>query len=455
MKDLWKTVRLGVYVFALPLVAITAASAHQLISDSKPIETLVPDATAMIDVDNIGTLRSHTLAIDEDGAVRGRIVNIDASTKHAAGLGSLKVYFAQNGTVAYEIFTEADGSFVAENLAPGVYSFIAAGETGFAAYGVNIVEAGSGEFPNVMEAAAVSPTFSAVQNILNSHVPARVANEIVQTVNVEASSIAGANRVQLVDGDLHGNVVSIVGTRETAAGTFVHIVRNDEEIASVEVDNNGSFRIQDLDPGVYDFVAAGPSGFAAVGFEAVQDEVVGAVDSEIIETAIPESVVNVDASFADAGAAQEFIPANVPMDGGFDAGYYDPAMSLDVAMTAPNDGHILGDSVGYACDTCGGAPVSDGYISSPAEYAGQSVGCGCAAGGACGGASNFGSFNSCNCCGGGARGFGGGGRLFGGGGGGGGGLGRLVSLGLLGTAIAAIADDDNNGIPNTPSPINP
>ncbi|MEM7453681.1 MAG: hypothetical protein AAF456_04925 [Planctomycetota bacterium] len=407
MKDLWKTIRQGVYIFALPLVATAAASAHQWINDNQPVDTVEIAAVAQADVAEVETLRSHTLSMDEDGMVRGRIVNIDSEVLSADGVGGLKVYFAQNGSVVEQAFTEADGSFAIEGLQAGVYSFVAAGELGFAAYGVNVVE--TGEFPNVMEAAAVSPEFAVVRDILEKTLGTEVAANVVSVVSEgDVNHVAGSNRVKLVDGDLVGNVLPIVGTPESVAGTVVHLIQNDEQVARVEVDNTGSFRVQDIEPGVYDFVAAGPQGFAAIGFEAVQEVAVDATDA-VEETVVP--------------------------------------VALAVPMTAPQDSFIVGDSVGYAYDTYAGVPYSDGYTSSPISYAGEcgSFGAAC---GACGDAAFAG-----NCCGG----FGGFGGCGGCGIGGIGGGGRFLRFAAIAAAIAiplSSDDDDGDGGGMTPSNTN-
>ena len=40
MKDVWKTFKLGLYVFALPLIATAAASAHQWITNNEPVSDI-------------------------------------------------------------------------------------------------------------------------------------------------------------------------------------------------------------------------------------------------------------------------------------------------------------------------------------------------------------------------------------------------------------------------------
>jgi hypothetical protein len=410
------------YVFALPLVATAAASAHQWMTDSNPVQVVdLPIATIAANGQVINSLRQHTITADQDGIVRGRLISIDQKTFAAVGLGELKVFFARNGKIASEAATTSDGSFEVKGLQPGAYSFIAAGESGFAAYGVDVVAGGEGTEPTMMEVAAVSPKFTAVREILKNRVPKSVADEIIALANANDENptpikLQGANRVKIVDGELVGNIVPIWGQNQMVGGTYVHIVKNDKQIAVTQVDDNGHFQIPDIAPGVYDFVAAGPAGFAAVGFEAIQEPVAAAADSEVIETAIPESVVEVDAAVMDA--AQDVVAADVPVD----TGYVDPSYSVgyadsfDVALTSPQDGYYVGDSMDY---------YGQDYGASSIEYAGQAVGCGGACGSSCGGCGDSSGYG--NCC----------------GGGGGGRFGRILAVAGFALGLAAIIDTGN------------
>ena len=109
---------------------------------------------------------------------------------------------------------------------------------------------------------------------------------------------------------------------------------------------------------------------------------------------------------------------------------------MDVCLTCQQDAGFVGEQIEYAgCDTCGGGEVI--YDSSPIEYASESLGCGCAAGGS-GGSFVTGSS--------GVAGGAGGGLL-------GGGL-NFRRLGLLAAAIAipvALSGGGDADVDNTPS----
>ncbi len=438
MKNKWKSIRLGAMLFALPVVATAAASANQWMIENAPI-AIATDVAATFD--SINAKRNHTISLNESGNVEGRLATIEAGSK-ANGLSGLQVFLIRDGKVQHEAQTDADGLFSLSAVESGVYSFVATGENGFAAYGVRVVENAGDESLNLIEAAAVSPQTAVVKQLLGGELPTKVATAVLEnaTVSEVASQVVGSNKVTIKNGKLLGHVIPMLGDVSAANGTSVYIIKDNQQVAEAVTDASGSFSVEDLEPGVYDFVAAGPTGFAAVSFEAVPETAeTAAVAADTDE--IPVSLV----SYQD-------IPADIP---------YDAAGSLDVCTTCQGDSGMVTDQISYGGDEY----VADSTYygdSAPIEYAGESVGCGCASGGSCGAAGNFSGFNTCNSCGGGRRGlFGGGGSgggLFGGGGrglfaGGGGGLlgGRFARLALLGGVAAAIAIDDDESSPSSAS----
>ena len=454
-------------LFALPMIATAVASAQHFAADSAP---LLNDSVATADATGFTSNRVHTISLNRAGEVDGRIASFGDDNAQVEGLADLKIFFVRDGEIAQETKTTSDGTFTVDGLSEGVYSFVATGEKGFAAYGVRVLGFEDASEVNVMEAAAVSPRFSVVKSILKKNLPAGVADEIIAlSKNEAAERVVGANRVRLTDGQLVGHVLPMLGDVAVVEGTQVHIIQDDQQVAQVEVSEQGSFMVPDLEPGVYDFVAAGPSGFAAVSFQAVDADVdVGEIsesvlaDSDEIPVAIPAAAQGSGSSNA-VGA----IPADIPFDTGVaDGGFYDGGYSdggfvdsgfvdggysdsLDVCLTCQQDGGFVEEQIGYAGTDCGGNCGEEViYDSAPIEYAGDSCGCGSAAGGACGSCGNFSAASSCNSCGGGR------GGLFGGAGGSGPNFRRLA---LLAAAIAipvaiATGDDDADEVPVAASP---
>ena len=467
MNNNWMNFRMIGLLFALPMIATAVASAQHFAAASAP---LLGDAVATANVSGFTSDRVHTISLNRAGEVEGRIASFGDDNAQVEGLADLKIFFVRDGEIADETKTTKDGTFAVDGLSEGIYSFVATGETGFAAYGVRVIGFEDASKVNVMEAAAVSPNFSVVKSILKKNLPTGVANEIIAVSrdNKVVDRVVGANRVRLNDGQLVGHVMPMLGDVSIVEGTQIHIIQDDQQVAQVEVGKQGSFMVPDLEPGVYDFVAAGPSGFAAVSFQAVDAEV-GAIsesvlaDSDEIPVAIPAAAQGSGTSFGTSfGPSTGAIPADIPfdsgvsgggfVDGGFsDGGFVDGGCpggcsdSLDVCLTCQQDAGFVGEQIEYAgCDTCGGGEVI--YDSSPIEYAGESLGCGCAAGG------SGGSFT-------GGGGIGGGGLLGGGGGGGllGGGLG-FRRLGLLAAAVAipvALSGGGDADVDNAPSGASP
>ena len=393
MKSNWNLLKAGALLLALPMMATAAVSASQWVNDTAPIDLKVEVAEVE---SSIGVTRVHAVALNSTGAIEGRVASMDAAGTQ--GISDLSVYFMKNGKVVQETTTSSDGSFRVEGLSEGNYSFVASGENGFTAYGVKVVGETAG-IDNVMEASAVAPGVAVVKQILNTNLPKEFAT--ASSSNVD-QAVVGANRVNMIDGKLVGTVRSLDNV--SVEGTLVHILSGDKQVAKVETDKDGNFSISDLEPGVYNFVSTGPSGYAAVSFEAV-NEVAGDVEIPV--------------AFSPAAMIQEF---------GF-------ADSLDVCTTCGTDAGFSNDIVYDS------APVYQDSFA-PVEYASESIGCGGACGGSCGSSGNFTNFtpSTCGSCNAGGGGFGG--RLFGGSGGNR--FRRLALLGgLIGGIIAIAVDDDD------------
>ena len=417
MKDVWKTFKLGLYVFALPLIATAAASAHQWITNNEPVSDIsVPTSiVSASSVARISAIRNHTVTLNDKGEIQGRIATINPESTEAFGMTNMSVYFVRNGEVVEKTETNTDGSFVTQSVGEGIYSFIAAGQSGFSTFGVNVVKS-DGDSHNYMEVAAISPNLKAVQEVIANNLPKNIVEEISADLenvkSLKPTEFAGTNRVQLTEsGLLNGRVVSLI--KNNLEGMYAHLLQGETKIAEVAIGPNGDFSVSDLKPGIYDLIAIGQDGIAAVSIEAVAHT----EEKDSTYTALQDIV-------------------------------YD---SADVALSQPIDSGIIGG----ACTSCGGGIVDQGFVdnsivydsqpieysSSPIEYAGESV-CGAVACGAsCGGCGDFSGFTSSGCCGG-SRGFGGFGGILGGGG---------RRLGLLGAILGitiplALSGDSDEGV---------
>ena len=351
MKESWNVLKLGVYVFALPLVATAAASAHQWMTSNAAIAVVPPPAVVNnTSATRINALRNHTVTINEDGEVQGRVASIGHKSKRANGIAEAGVYFIQNGEIVQKSYTNDDGTFVVKGLEEGIYSFVSAGEFSFATCGVNLVKSDANE-ENYLEVAAITPNVQAIQQIIENELPESVKNDLALSLNsidVRPSNVVGTNRVAL-DGDvLRGQVVSLVSNE--LKKTKAHLFRANTKVKEFSIDSDGSFEIDNVKAGVYDIVVVGEQGLAAVSFEAVAE------DDESLEAYT---------ALQGEGLFSSFIVALAPQADG---------------------GCITG-----CCGGCGGSDAIV-YGDSPVGFLGNRLGGGIAGGGCCGAAGNFSGF---------------------------------------------------------------
>jgi len=358
---------------------------------------------------------THTVVLNQQGGLEGTVASIDANTKSATGLSGLYVFFVRDGQVVRQTQTAASGAFSINGLAEGAYSFYAAGKNGLAAYGVYVTSNSNKQNArqNILEATAASANNYAVQQLIQRNTPPQVAQTIQAALQASQGNGIGtelqpSKQIQLIEGRLYGQVSSLFGSSQPIAGLQVQLIQNGQAVAQVQTDANGTFSVPDVDPGVYDYVIAGNSGFAAGQFEAIGQQ------GPMTQVSFRKTITQLDACLtcpcqSCGGGAQQFEQAQPVEYATGENAYIEPS---------------------YA----------DTY-SAPVEYAGESISYGGASGGSCGACSNYTNFGG----GGIVRGRFGGGRLLGGGGGG---LSRILTLGALGGGIIAIADDDSG--PNSP-----
>ena len=171
------------------------------------------------------------------------------------------------------------------------------------------------------------------------------AESKIQQVSASFSDTPIAKRVQIINGNIRGQVVSLVN-ENNIAGTTVHLLQNSKPVAQVEIDSEGYFKIPDAEAGIYDMVATADAGMAAMRIEAIANET-------------PMKMV----SFA------QQIPT---------------ALSVPLAEDCPcNQQQVqqpIANNQPAAMEACSQRPI---------EYASESAGCGGACGGCGGAAGNF------------------------------------------------------------------
>jgi len=342
MKNNLKIFKLGVYIFALPLVATAAASAHQWMTSSTILAMPAPAVVTNSSVTTINALRNHTITINEDGEVQGRVASINHKSKAAKGISDAAIYFIQNGKIAQKDYVNEDGTFAVSGLNEGVYSFVAAGEFSFATCGVNVVKSEGAE--KYLEVAAITPNVKEVRDLLTAELPKTIRQEVRSRIGEQSvANVQGSNRVELEGDLLRGQIVSLFDEKLTGM-TKAHLFRSTEKIAEFEIGTDGTFEVSDIKPGVHDIVVIGADGMAAVSFEAV------------------------------AGIDEESTDAYVALQ--------DTLFSNFAVALAPQC------DCGAATGCCGGGSDAIVYGDSPSSFLGNRLGRGISGGGCCGGAGN-------------------------------------------------------------------
>ena len=278
------------------------------------------------------SLRAHWITPDADGNIDGRISALDTETAEASPIGFLTVTLMEKGREVNKSKTDKDGRFVLEDVDAGIYTLLAFGETGFLAYGVHVLprleeldlgdeeleldgeEIDLGEKVNLnvqnsdrtplsvkqrrawyvshfnlpvdaviaeelqIDAAAVPPEFSSLEKISRNYVSASSAFSIL----ADKGDLKGIGKADLTSGGFqfplspaghfNGRLQPIAtedGRPAKLSDMNLFLIQDDVEILRVAAEENGEFRMEDVEPGVYSLVAAGKDGFAALSLELV------------------------------------------------------------------------------------------------------------------------------------------------------------------------------------------
>ncbi|MEE3370974.1 MAG: hypothetical protein VX346_16675 [Planctomycetota bacterium] len=265
-------------------------------------------------VDGLGKrLRTHRIRLNANGEFTGQLAMLEGKTAKPVPIHDLEIILVKRELVVQRLRPQANGQFKSRGLDPGVYDLIATGPEGFAAFSFQLLPAiienmlpeEDGplmQVPNVLSInALVVPSRDAValREIINIYVPKtnpslhpdeppreQLPPEVLELENnvdaeedeeaVTAATTLRWHRVRLhSEGILIGRVRRLhrrSGRSLEVANNRVFLLRENRVVSETTATKQGVFQFESVKPGIYSIAAAGSSGFAAFGFEAVRDE---------------------------------------------------------------------------------------------------------------------------------------------------------------------------------------
>ena len=205
------------------------------------------------------------------------------SVVHHSGqaVGSLKVMFIRDGEVVFSEMTDEAGGFQVPALSQGIYTFAAIGNTGIAVHGFVVrPEDQILSDPNrTIEFAVVAPDFDGAVSFLRAN---QFSDGASTGVDIMPQETNNSLLVQLGEnGSLHGHMVPVRSNADAGqdfSTMAARVFRQNEVVSDVHISASGEFLLENLEPGIYDFVASGRQGVVVMSFEAIANDAFTAID---------------------------------------------------------------------------------------------------------------------------------------------------------------------------------
>lgn len=211
-----------------------------------------------------------------DRKVRFQLVKLSGVGNEMLASTSVKV-IGPSGEQAM-LTADANGIATLENAKPGLHALVVAGETGHVAVPIALREDGQAD---AVKASTAKLTLmdidpQEVVRVTSSYLSPEIGGTYE---DIDSSFVTTADvsqglqyRVRLGDeGTLDGQVYSVLRSGVSTAGvegTNVMIYRGNTLVARTTADQFGKFSVDEMAPGVYGLIGAGPAGYAAFAFEA-------------------------------------------------------------------------------------------------------------------------------------------------------------------------------------------
>jgi hypothetical protein len=221
----------------------------------------------------------QNVMLDQEGGFAGRLNLISTTGDDLSAASNYTVRVLQRGMVIGETVSDVNGEFRFRNLQPGVVGFVAYSPQGLAMFGCRLVEA---------EPAAAAAQ-AALTNLSTTVITGRDAVAARQMLLAALSMNGHRFEGELLPGEelfpmggtAPANSISYHAVELGPDGTFsgevnimdertgryrevhdmtVHVIRDGRQIAAAAVENDGSFSIVGMTPGVVAFVGTGLDG---------------------------------------------------------------------------------------------------------------------------------------------------------------------------------------------------
>jgi hypothetical protein len=222
--------------------------------------------------------------LSDKNSITGSLVQLTAEDKQA--VAGLPVALVKDGQVAYRALADQNGSFTFRDVEVGSYSLVARTNESIAAFSLQVLDASNAHLTSEVEVRVVRPAGTKVKEILRSQalptyaVVAPSAPMIEKDPLGESRTFSKSQWVKAnADGKLLGQLGS-VGNGADMSDMQIYVLKDGQEVAKARVEKDGSFQVDGLKPGIYGFIAAGNSGFAATSFELVTEKSVAAKSAD-------------------------------------------------------------------------------------------------------------------------------------------------------------------------------
>ena len=257
-------------------------------------------------------LRGNWVMTNANGRLEGTVRTIGS-----ASLEKFGVFLLNKGRLVTAVPADGEGNFEFNNVVPGAYSLVGAGDNGFFAIAFNVVEFNSLAHPSTptrIDVAAFQNKTTINLDWIRHFAPTTrfrvfgtysVAEEVVDPSSLygfaglgshypesaPATSISNHIVAKTTDGRLVGRVHqlnSIHGRPVDVRVTRVILLQEDEVVASETLDNFGVFEFEGVADGEYGLVAAGVDGIGCIGIT------VGEMDDDVpeLESDLPGEEMN-------------------------------------------------------------------------------------------------------------------------------------------------------------------